>query len=81
MSETGTEVVLQTIGLTRRYGPVIALDALDLEIRAGECVVMMGPNGSGKTTAAELICGLREPSEGQVHVCGYSMLEEPSLCA
>ena len=72
------EVLLETMNLTRRYGPVVALDALDLKVRAGECVVMMGPNGSGKTTAAELISGLLEPSEGRAEICGHSVHQEPA---
>jgi ABC-2 type transport system ATP-binding protein len=39
---------------------------------------MMGPNGSGKTTSAELICGLLEPSSGRVEICGYSIHQEPA---
>ncbi len=50
-----------------------ALDSLDLTIAAGECVALMGPNGSGKTTAGELICGLQEPTHGWVRIAGYSM--------
>jgi ABC-2 type transport system ATP-binding protein len=69
------------MNLTRRYGPVVALDGLDLKVRAGECVVMMGPNGSGKTTAAELISGLLEPSDGRVEICGHSVHEEPGAVA
>ena len=71
------KVVLETQDLTRAYGPVTALDGLDLVIRRGECVAMMGPNGSGKTTAAELISGLLEPTGGWARVCGYSMHHEP----
>jgi ABC-2 type transport system ATP-binding protein len=78
MHRDGGEVLLETEGLSRRYGPVMALDALDLEVRAGECVAMMGPNGSGKTTSAELICGLLEPSSGRVEICGYSIHQEPA---
>jgi len=75
------EILLETMNLTRRYGPVVALDGLDLKVRAGECVVMMGPNGSGKTTAAELISGLLEPSDGRVEICGHSVHEEPGAVA
>lgn len=71
------KIVLETQGLSRWYGPVAALDRLDLVMRAGECVAMMGPNGSGKTTAAELICGLREPTAGWARVCGHSVHQEP----
>lgn len=75
------EVLLETMNLTRRFGPVVALDALTLQVRAGECVAMMGPNGSGKTTTAELIGGLLEPSEGRVEICGHSIHNEPEAVA
>jgi len=71
------EVLLEAMNLTRRYGPVVALDAFDLKVRAGECVAIMGPNGSGKTTAASLIAGLLEPSDGRVEICGHSIHDEP----
>ncbi len=77
----GPEVVLETQGLSRWYGPVAALERLDLVVRAGECVAVMGPNGSGKTTAAELICGLREPTAGWARVCGHSVHREPEAVA
>jgi ABC-2 type transport system ATP-binding protein len=60
---------------------VAALESLTLRIRAGECVSLMGPNGSGKTTAAELICGLQEPTAGWVRIDGYSMHQEPDSIA
>lgn len=71
------EVLLETMNLTRRYGPVVALDGLDLKVLEGECVAMMGPNGSGKTTTAELVSGLLEPSDGRAEVCGHSVHLEP----
>jgi ABC-2 type transport system ATP-binding protein len=78
MPAVHTEVLLETTDLTRRYGPVTALDALNLTVRAGECVAMMGPNGSGKTTAAELISGVLEPTAGRAEICGHSIHEEPA---
>jgi ABC-type multidrug transport system ATPase subunit len=60
---------------------VAALESLDLTIAAGECVALMGPNGSGKTTAAELICGLQEPTQGWVRINGFSMHQEPDSIA
>jgi ABC-2 type transport system ATP-binding protein len=71
------EVLLRTINLSRRYGSLVALDGMELTVRAGECVAIMGANGSGKTTAAELICGLLEPSDGRVEIGGRSMHHEP----
>jgi ABC-2 type transport system ATP-binding protein len=61
---------------------VAALEGLDLTIAAGECVALMGPNGSGKTTAAEMISGLQEPTRGWVRIAGYSLdHEEEALAA
>jgi ABC-2 type transport system ATP-binding protein len=57
-------------GLRKRYADVIAVDGLDLEIRAGECFGLLGPNGAGKTTTVEICEGLTEPDEGEVLVLG-----------
>jgi putative spermidine/putrescine transport system ATP-binding protein len=53
-------------GLTRRYGAVLALDALDLEIASGEFLALLGPSGCGKTTALRAIAGFDQPDEGRV---------------
>jgi ABC-type branched-subunit amino acid transport system ATPase component len=45
-------VVLRTAGLTKRFGPILAVDNLDIEVRAGEVFGFLGPNGSGKSTTA-----------------------------
>jgi len=55
-------------GVTKRYGPVVALDALDLEIRPGEIFCLLGPNGSGKTTFIRLLSGFLTPSSGSLQV-------------
>ena len=57
-------------GLRKRYSDVVAVDGLDLEIRAGECFGLLGPNGAGKTTTIEICEGLTEPDEGEVLVLG-----------
>lgn len=75
------QILLETDSLSRYYGPVAALEALDLTIVAGECVALMGPNGSGKTTAAELISGLQEPTRGWVRVAGFSLDHETEALA
>jgi ABC-2 type transport system ATP-binding protein len=54
----------------KRYGDVLALAGLDLEVHAGECFGMLGPNGAGKTTTVEIFEGLREPDSGEVEVLG-----------
>jgi ABC-2 type transport system ATP-binding protein len=57
-------------GLRKRYADVVAVDGLDLEIRAGECFGLLGPNGAGKTTTIEICEGLTDPDEGEVLVLG-----------
>ena len=57
-------------GLIKRYGDVVALAGLDLEVLRGECFGMLGPNGAGKTTTVEIFEGLREPDAGEVEVLG-----------
>jgi ABC-2 type transport system ATP-binding protein len=58
-------------GLVKRYGDVLAVDGLDLEIRRGECFGLLGPNGAGKTTTLEILEGLLAPSAGEVEVLGW----------
>jgi ABC-2 type transport system ATP-binding protein len=56
--------------LTKRYGDVVALDGLSLDIHRGECFGMLGPNGAGKTTTVEIFEGLRPADSGDVEVLG-----------
>lgn len=62
--------MIELTGLTKRYGPVTALDSLTLSVKAGETLGLLGPNGAGKTTALRLIAGLAEPTAGTVRVDG-----------
>ncbi len=57
-------------GLVKRYGNVVAVDGLDLEVRPGECFGLLGPNGAGKTTTIEILEGLLRPDAGDVEVLG-----------
>jgi ABC-2 type transport system ATP-binding protein len=72
-----TEPVLAVSGLGRRYGELEALRGFDLEVFPGECVAVIGHNGSGKTTAVRLIAGLLDPSAGVVRVVGASVHGDP----
>ncbi|MEV6812002.1 ABC transporter ATP-binding protein [Micromonospora sp. NPDC051296] len=56
--------------VSRRYGDVLALDQVDLEVRAGELVGLLGPNGAGKSTLINLLVGLRRPTSGRVELFG-----------
>ena len=57
-------------GLVKRYGDLVAVDGLDLEVQAGECFGLLGPNGAGKTTTVELFEGLLSPDGGTLEVLG-----------
>jgi len=56
--------------LIKRYGDVVALNGLSIDVHLGECFGMLGPNGAGKTTTVEIFEGLREPDSGEVEVLG-----------
>ncbi|HEX2224435.1 MAG TPA: ABC transporter ATP-binding protein [Thermoanaerobaculia bacterium] len=63
-------VVAELRRATRRYGKVLALDGLDLTVRAGEVVALLGPNGAGKTTAVHLLLGLIRADAGEARLFG-----------
>jgi ABC-2 type transport system ATP-binding protein len=57
-------------GLRKTFGPVVAVDGLDLDVRRGECFGLLGPNGAGKTTTIEICEGLTQPDAGDVEILG-----------
>jgi ABC-2 type transport system ATP-binding protein len=61
---------LRCRGLVKRYGDVVAVAGLDLEVARGQCFGLLGPNGAGKTTTIEILEGLTAPDEGDVEVLG-----------
>jgi ABC-2 type transport system ATP-binding protein len=72
--QTGLAVV--TRGLTKSFGPLVAVESLDLSIRKGEVFGLLGPNGSGKTTTIRMLCGLMEPTAGSAEVVGFDVARE-----
>jgi ABC-2 type transport system ATP-binding protein len=68
-----TEILLETENLVRTFGSVHAVDGLNLQVRAGEMVGLVGPDGAGKTTAIRLLCGALQPTSGQVRVAGFEV--------
>ena len=68
---TGPAVVVGAESLTKRYGRVLALDRLTLQVRAGEVLGFLGPNGAGKTTTLRLLMGFLRPTAGSARVHGH----------
>jgi putative spermidine/putrescine transport system ATP-binding protein len=64
-------------GLTKRYGDVVAVDGVDLDIAAGEFFTMLGPSGSGKTTTLRMIAGFEMPDEGTIELAGEDVSRLP----
>ncbi|MDQ3128355.1 MAG: ABC transporter ATP-binding protein [Chloroflexota bacterium] len=62
-------------GVRMRYGSIIALDGIDLDVKPGEIVAILGPNGAGKTTAISIMLGLRRATEGSVAIFGRDPLD------
>ena len=73
-----TAVEVRMEGLSRRYGPVVALDQLDLTLQPGELIVLLGPSGCGKTTTLRLLAGLEDADTGQIFVGGKDITRLPA---
>jgi ABC-type multidrug transport system ATPase subunit len=61
---------VQTTGLTKRYGGLVAVDSLDMRVRAGEVYGFLGPNGAGTTTTLRMLLGLVRPTAGTIRILG-----------
>jgi ABC-2 type transport system ATP-binding protein len=68
--------IIETRGLTRRFGAVTAVDRLDLTVAEGEIFGLVGPDGAGKTTTLRMLCGLMDPSAGEARVAGHDSARE-----
>ena len=66
------ELAIRCQGVVKRYDEVVAVDGLDLEVRAAECFGLLGPNGAGKTTTVEMLEGLIAPDAGTIEILGCS---------
>lgn len=71
--------VVKIEGLTKRFGDVIAIDNINLEIEEGEIYGLLGPNGAGKSTAINIICGLLKIDKGNVYVLGKEIRQDPDF--
>ena len=64
-------------GVTKRFGDLVAVDDIDLEVRPGEFLALLGPSGCGKTTTLRMIAGFDEPTEGEIEIGGRSAVGVP----
>jgi ABC-2 type transport system ATP-binding protein len=69
------EPVVRLQGVTKTYGPIRAVNGIDVEIRRGETVALLGPNGAGKTTTISMLLGLLVPTTGTIEMFGMSPIE------
>src|SRR5918998_3179387 len=69
--------MIEVQGLTKRYGPVTAVDDVTFRVEAGEILGFLGPNGAGKTTTMRVITGYMPATEGKVIVAGHDVFEQP----
>src|SRR3954468_11389892 len=68
---------IRATGLTKKYGHVVALDGLDLEVEAGTVMGLLGPNAAGKTTTVRVLTTLIRPDAGRAEVAGIDVLRQP----
>jgi ABC-2 type transport system ATP-binding protein len=68
--------MIRAIQLTRRFGPLTAVDGFSVEVAKGEVFGLVGPDGAGKTTTLRMLCGLVDPSEGEAWVAGHHAVRE-----
>ncbi len=68
--------MVQVEGLTCRFGDFVAVDAVNIEVRAGEIFGLLGPNGAGKTTLMRMLCGLQPANSGEARVAGLDVRRE-----
>src|SRR5689334_20487104 len=75
MGTTGPAI--EAVDLSKRYGPVVALDRLSLAVERGQILGFIGPNGAGKTTAIKILVGLARPTSGTARVAGVDCAAQP----
>ncbi len=74
MSEIAPALILSASGVTKRFGGLVAVNAVNFDIPEGSIVSLIGPNGAGKTTFFNVVAGLYEPTDGSVRFVGNEMI-------
>jgi lipooligosaccharide transport system ATP-binding protein len=72
-SVTGVQHAIELRGVVKRYGPITAVDGLDLDVPDGTCVGLLGPNGAGKSTTMKMLTAQAIADEGTIGVLGYTL--------
>lgn len=72
-----TDPVVKTEGLSRRFGSLVAVRDVTLQVERGEIFGVLGPNGAGKSTTMRMLCGLLDPTSGQATVVGHDVARHP----
>src|SRR5437764_9990245 len=76
MKAMSDRLAIRLRGAVKRYGPITAVDGLDLDVPVGTCVGLLGPNGAGKSTTMRLLTAQAIADEGELEVLGFKLPEE-----
>jgi ABC-2 type transport system ATP-binding protein len=75
--EQRVDTLLEIEGLTKRFGPITAVDGVTFSVARGEVLGFLGPNGAGKSTTMKMVTGYLAPSAGTARVCGFDVVRQP----
>src|SRR5512142_2753053 len=76
---SASAIAIRARALTRKFGDVLAVDHIDLNVARAQVYGFLGPNGSGKSTTIRMLCGLLLPTSGDIEVLGYRIPEQAEL--
>ncbi len=71
--------MIETAGLTKRFGDFTAVDGIDLSVREGEVLALLGPNGAGKTTTVRMLASILKPTAGWARIAGYDTVDDAKM--
>src|SRR5438270_5024378 len=79
MEAMSDRLAIRLRGAVKRYGPITAVNGLDLDVPVGTCVGLLGPNGAGKSTTMRLLTAQSIADEGEIEVLGFELPEESKM--